>query len=274
MVGLDLALAAALAGGAPGACPDVLDYSGWRPAADQKWEWHWPPRDPKLVMMGAEHARDPAHPQFVRIAAAFDAAAPTLVLFEGPDRGEKASAEETIRAAGESGFARYLARRAGAKVRSLEPSPGDQFEALAGQFPIDQVMLFFVLRETARLRDREKLSGEALDSAVAKLLEQAAKMGPGLPFSDLAGLAAASERYWPGRDWRSADSLWFSPGGDDSKTGGIFLAAINRADSMNRDRHMVRLIADAARAGERTFVVVGRNHVPMQVPALACALGD
>lgn len=274
MGGLELALAAALAAGAPGGCPDVLEYSGWRPAADQKWDWRWPERDPKLVILGAEHARDPSHPQFARIAAEFEAAAPTLVLFEGPDRGEKASAEETIREAGESGFARFLARRSGTRLRSLEPSPGDQFGALAGQFPIDQVMLFFVLRETARLRDREKLSGEALDAAVTKLLENAAKIGPGLPFSDLAGLAAASERYWPGRDWRSADPRWFQPGGDDKTSGGVFLAAINRADSMNRDRHMVRLIAEAAKAGERTFVVVGRNHVPMQVPALACALGD
>lgn len=36
--------------------------------------------------------------------------------------------------------------------------------------------------------------------------------------------------------------------------------------------HMVAVLAEAVREGERAFAVVGRNHVPMQAPALRCAL--
>ena len=255
------------------ACPDVLDYRAWRESPGQAWDYRWPEAAPRLVMIGASHSRDPAHPQFARIASEFAAARPTIAFYEGPDRGERATAEETIRETGESGYLRFLARAAGAQVRTLEPSPAEQFGMLVAQFPADQVLLFFVLRETVRLRDREKLSGDALDAAVAKLLAHAAKAAPGLPFTDLAGLDAAARTYWPDRDWRAAEAKWIGPGADDAKTGGVFIGAINRADSMNRDRHMVRIFSEAVKAGERPFVVVGRNHVPMQAPALACALG-
>ncbi len=250
-------------------CPDVLDYGSWKPAASTVWDF----RGTGVKVIGAEHSRDPSHEQFGRIAFAFDTAKPTLVLFEGPDRGTAGSRDEAIRTGGESAFARLLAKDAGIPTRSLEPSPGEQLKALAGDFPQDQVMLFFVLREAARLRDREHLSGEKLDGAVAALLQKAAGMGP-MPFTDLAGLDAAFRKYWPDRDWRRADARWFDPLADDAATGGKFFAAINRANSTNRNRHLVKLLTEASAKGERVFVVVGRNHVPMITPALQCALAS
>lgn len=274
-----LLLVAGLAGAAaPAECvARTLDYATWREAPGQQWDYRWSGEvGGALTLIGAEHQRDPAHPQFARIAAAFADAHPDLVFFEGPDRGIGADAEESIRTRGESGHVRFLAAQAGAEVRSLEPSPGQQLGMLLADHPVDRVLLFFVLRETARLRDREGLAGAALDAAVQTLLERSAAMaaqgGLTLPFADLAGLEAAAARYWPGRDWRALPADWFSPGADDAATGGVFLGAINRADSVNRDRHMVRQLIEAARGGRRVFAVVGRNHVPMQAPALDCAL--
>ncbi len=254
----------------------ILDYAGWREAPDQNWDYRWPATgQARLTMIGAEHLRDPAHPQFPRIAAAFTAAAPTLVFFEGPDRGVAESGEETIRSRGESGYVRFLAAQGQIPTRSLEPSPGEQFAMLLASHPADQVGLFFVLRETARLRDREGKAGAALDEAVATLLQRAgAMMGSGsgaFPIADLAALRQAAGRYWPGRDWRTFPADWFSPLADDAVTGGRFLGAINRADSANRNRYMVGRIVAAVRADERVLVVVGRNHVPLQAPAFACA---
>jgi hypothetical protein len=255
----------------------VLDYGDWKQAPDQRWDYRWPQKGPaQISIFGAEHVRDPAHPQFKRIEAAFAELKPTLVFFEGPDRGVSGTAEETIRTRGESGYLRFLAKEAGLKAQSLEPSPAEQIKLLSAAFPIDQVMLFFVLREATRLRDRENLRGEALDAALAGLLQKLQPLTAGssidLPFSDLAGLQAAFARYWPRRDYKDAEARWFSSTARDSETGGVFTGAINRADSINRDAHMVRLITAAARAGERPFVVVGRNHVPMQAPALDCLL--
>jgi len=51
------------------------------------------------------------------------------------------------------------------------------------------------------------------------------------------------------------------------------MGRINAASSEVRNLHMYRVLARAALSGEKVFAVVGRNHVPMQAPALACALG-
>lgn len=253
-------------------CPDVLDYAVWKEAPGQEWDY----RSPQLAMIGASHSRDPEHEQFARIAASFAEARPTLAFFEGPDRGFKDSAEETIKATGESGYLRHLAARAGIPARSLEPSPVDQLQALAEQFPLDQILLYFVVREATRMRDREGLTGDALEAAVARLLSRlqplTAGAGIDLPFSDTDGLQSAFSRYWPGRDWKTAEAYWFQPGADDRRTGGVFAAAINRADSTNRNRHLVKLVSEAIASGERPFVVIGRNHVPMVAPALDCLL--
>ena len=274
-------LAAAAASASPNAetCTGrVLDYAAWKEAPGQKWDYDLSGPDGKarLTIIGAEHSRTQSHPQFARIATAFAEAAPTLALFEGPDRGVGADEAATIANMGESGLVRFLAAKSGAKTRSLELPPPDQVKALLATFPADQVMLFFILREAARLRDREGKSGAALDEAVAAMLAKvgpmASAMGLSEPLTDLPALDSAARKYWPERDWRTFPASWFSPGADDKATGGIFLGAINRADSSNRDRHMYDLIATAVRGGERVFVVVGRNHVPMIAPALDCAL--
>lgn len=257
---------------ASGRCPDVLDYADFRGAPNRRVDF----RSHEAMVFAAGHSRDPQDEQFGRIAALFVEMRPTIVFFEGPDRGIRDTAEETIRQTGESGYLRFLAHRAGIAANTLEPTPPDQLRSLIRQFPADQVLLFFVLREASRVRDREQKRGEMLDQAVTELLERVQSRLVGtdlsLPFTDLAGLQAAFHKYWPGRDWRTAEGRWFDPRGDDSDTGGIFNAAINRADSTNRNRNLVRLIVESVAAGERPFVVIGGSHVPMIAPALECEL--
>lgn len=271
-MGAALLIGATAPSAAQDRCSPATDYAGWHPAAGQNWDYH----SAGVTIIGAEHVRDPAHEQFARIAREFKAAQPTIAFFEGPDRGIGSDAADTIRRTGESGYLRYLAHEAGVPAHSLEPSPGKQMAELMQSFPADQVLLFFVTREAARLRDREGLKGPALDNAVATLLQRvrdlAARTQVTLPFDDLAGLDKTFSRYWPDRDWRTADAAWFSPLADDAATGGRFMAAINRADSGNRNRHLLQSLQDAVAAGQRPFVLIGRNHVPMLAPALDCML--
>ncbi|MBY4637912.1 hypothetical protein K5P26_12255 [Sphingopyxis sp. XHP0097] len=254
-------------------CPDVLDYAEWQESRAQQWNF----QSSALSIVGARHSRDPADGQFAEIDAAIEDFRPTLVFYEGPDRGMAATVSETIADFGESGFLRYLARERGVPARSLEPSPADQMKELQSRFPVHEILLFFTLREAVRLRDREGLSGAKLDARIGALLESmrslAAAMGLDQSIGSVADLQQQSERLWPGRRWQDAEARWFSPTADDEETGGVVMGAINRADSSIRDRHFVRLLAEAMRAGERPFVVVGRNHVPMIAPALTCAVG-
>lgn len=253
----------------------IVDYRGWRAAKRQKWDLSLASRGGgALSIVGAQHSRDPDDPQFARIAAAFAKARPTLVFFEGPDRGTADAARAAITEGGESGYVRFLAKGAAIPARSLEPSPIDQAAALATLHSGDRVVLFYVLREAARLRDREGRSGEALDAAVIALLGRMkpllAKAGIATTVTDLPSLSAAASREWPGRDWHALPGGWFAP--DAMIPAAKFLPEINAADSAFRNRHMTRLFAEAAIRRERVFVVVGRNHVPMIAPALRCAL--
>ena len=261
---------------APAACEArIVQYAGWREGPGQTWTFTATSADGSAIsVFGAEHSRDPAQPQFREIASAFAAARPTAAFYEGPDRGLAGNLDEAIRTQGESGYLRFLAAQSGLKARSLEPGPAELMTSLNSKFDADSIMLFFTLREAARLRDREHLSGAALDAAVTTLLGKAAplaaKAGLKSSITDIASLAAAARKHWPETDWRTFPSAWFTPG--QGPADAKFLPAINTAVSEARNLHMTRLFTAAAQQGGRVFVVVGRNHVPMIAPALQCAM--
>ncbi|MBX3563196.1 MAG: hypothetical protein KF730_01340 [Sphingomonas sp.] len=250
-------------------------YADWKDIPGRNWDLSLTaPGGGSVTVIGAQHMRDPAHKQFAHIAERFAAAAPTRVFFEGPDRGTAENADDAIRTMGESGYLRFLAKQAGLPVASLEPDPVDQIAALRDRFSHDRILMFFVLREAARIRDREGKSGEVLDMLVTAMLAKSAplvaKAGLTTSITDLASLTAAVAREWPGRDWRTMPDNWFSSIARDPEAG--FLTAIAAADSEFRNAHMLRSFADAALKGDKVFVVVGRTHVPMLEPGLRCAL--
>ena len=228
----------------------------------------------RLYYFGAEHSSDPANLQFSEIEKAWKSVKPTIAFYEGPNRPVASTAEETIRQAGESGFVRFLAARDNLRFISLEPPPEEEAAHIRKSYTAEQVMLFYVLRETARLRERRKLSEEELKKAVAQMLERASKMkGFEGTITNLSALDAAYRKYWSDpTEWWQAPQRWFDPGRTSAETGGKFTNEINRGSSQYRDLHMYRLLAKAVLEGNRVFAVVGRNHVPMQEQALRCAL--
>jgi hypothetical protein len=71
-------------------------------------------------------------------------------------------------------------------------------------------------------------------------------------------------QIWPGTEsWRKVPESWFDP-----TQSGNRMNAISRASAEFRDRHMVRLIVDEVRSGERVFVLVGLGHAVAQEPVL------
>ena len=90
---------------------------------------------------------------------------------------------------------------------------------------------------------------------------------------NIEALDVAYRKYWSEpAQWWLAPAQWFAPGKSSAETGGRFTNEINTMSSEYRDLHMYRVLAKAALEGNRVFAVVGRNHVPMQEPALRCAL--
>jgi len=246
---------------------------GATPAADYLLELS--AGDGRLVYFGAEHSSDPAHPQFAAIRDRWERTRPTVAFYEGPARPEGATAEETIRQFGESGYVRFLARQGGARAERLEPDPREEARFVAARFPIDQVKLFYLLRETARLRERRGMAEPQLRQAMEQMIGRVAELLPELSgtITTTGELQAAYRRYWTQpANWWEAPEAWFDPMRASTETGGIFTNDVNRASSEFRDRHMAGAIAREVRRGERVFAVVGRDHVPSQTPALRCAL--
>jgi hypothetical protein len=228
----------------------------------------------RLYYFPAGHSSDPADPQFRQIELAWTEVKPTIAFYEGPNRPIAATRDETIKQTGESGFVRFMATRDGIEIARLEPSPQEEANFILQKFSPEQVKLFYVLRETSRLRERRKLPEPELRAAIAQLLERASQIkGIGSVLNNLDELDAAYRRYWKSSEhWWQAPSAWFDPLNSSANTGGIFTNEINKMSSEYRNRHMYEVLARAALEGKRVFAVVGGNHVPMQELALRCAL--
>ena len=253
-------------------CVDlVVPYSDEREDSD----WHLrldPAGNGALFYFGARHSDDPSDPQFELIEKAYADFGPTVVFYEGPARPIAETRDETIRLYGESGYIRYLGTRDSLRIARLEPDPGQEMQYILRSFSAEQAMLFFILREASRLRERKGMSREEIEKTIASLLERAASMMP-VPFKTVDELAASYSKYWSDpAEWWQAPQKWFDPEATSEETGGIFTNDVNKASSHFRNRHMYAVLSEAAQQGERVFAVVGRNHVPMQAEALKCAL--
>ena len=92
----------------------------------------------------------------------------------------------------------------------------------------------------------------------------------------IRSITELEESFWKYWDyphlWWEAKPEWFNSYYESARTGGVFTNEIARASSEFRNRHMFQVLAKAVREGHRVFAVVGRGHVPMQTPALRCAL--
>ena len=256
-------------------CADrLVSYSDWSEAEGQAWHLDiHVSNGGRLHYFGAVHSSDPKHPQMAEIEERWNQVEPTLAFYEGPNRGIGADAFETISKYGESGYTRYLADQAGIPSRRLNPPPADYLRHLLDRFPSEQVSLFLFLGEASRLRRKGATRLEA-EFGVLELMKRASA----IPHSEhllkeLASLEEAYQRYWTEpEDWRDVPKVWFNPGDDPKVTGGIFTNTINRVSSEYRNRFMFEQLSNAALEGERIFAVVGRNHIPMQAPALKCML--
>lgn len=226
-----------------------------------------------LYLYGAEHSYSPAEFQNSYIEEAFGRFGPTRLYFEGHETGVGPSREQTIEDHGEPGLVRFLASAEGLPASTLEPEPYDEVSYLVERFGAEKVELFFVLRETVRLRERRGLSQEELHQAIARLQQSSTLPGsPGL-IRSIDELEESFWKYWNYPHlWSGARPEWFNPYYESARTGGVFTNEIARASSEFRNRHMYRVLTEAVRDGHRVFAVVGRDHVPMQAPALRCAL--
>ena len=258
------------------ACENLLKkHADWVETPATKWDFSINNNaGGSLFYFGAIHSDDPKHEQINRIKKQWELVKPTMAFFEGPNRGIAETGETTIEKYGESGYVRFLADKKKIPVKSLEPGPMDIYNHLVSIYPQQQVDIYMLTKEAMRLRTRKEYNKAQIESELEKMIALFSKMAGDkkLSIQSISELQIAFSKYWPGLNWWEAPQSWFDPLKRSAETGGIFTNDINTSSSAFRDLHMLRILSAAVQKGERVFAVVGRNHVPMQVDALACMI--
>ncbi|KAA3616836.1 MAG: hypothetical protein D8M58_17695 [Calditrichaeota bacterium] len=256
---------------------ELIGYKQWPQVMEPEWTIHL--QDPNsggiLVYEGVHHSFNSSHPQYDRLVKLWTAFKPTISFYEGTGSGFSSSLNESIKKSGEPGLIRFLASKDKIEARSLEPPKQLEINHLLNTFSADQVMLFYVLRNTVQLRERRSLNIEKLQAVTTNTLKHYSKYeGLNSSIANFDELDKAVEKYWPDNDlsWWQFPSNWFSPTATSKETGSVFTNEVNRVSSEYRDKYMFEKLTASVLAGHRVFGAVGRNHVAMQSHALRCAI--
>jgi hypothetical protein len=248
----------------------ILNNLTWKETATTKWEEIIKTSKGSLYYFGAYHLDNPSDKQFSEIKNRWNDFRPTIAFFEGPDRGIDTTAILTVQKFGESGYLRFLAKQAGVKTISLEPSPVALYTYLCGKFSQEQVDLYMLTKEAMRLRTRKELNKAQIEIELNKMLAMFTKMlGRELAITNLSRLGIVFNKTFGNKlEWWEAPIAWFDPQlKDDRFTNQLSLLSTNY-----RDVYMVAILTKYVNDGERVFAVVGRNHIPLQINAIKYAV--
>jgi hypothetical protein len=218
-----------------------------------------------LIYFGAEHSNRPEHPQFTMIENLWRELQPQVALIEGRLPPTAISREAAIQGQGEPGFVGYLARRDGVPVISMDASLAEQAQALAAaRYPLDQVKLYFILRQVVRGKrfgDQAALEGDGL-TAYLRILGDTPHLS-GEPLTETAVATTFRKYFGDAGSYRDAIQGWFDPLG---QVNWVNQASKDLADY--RNRAMVRQLIAQLASGKRVLAVAGRTHTIMQEAAL------
>ena len=222
-----------------------------------------------LLYFGARHVFDPADLQIDAIERMWEEFHPTVAFNEGGNPPVLATREEAVGRIGEPGWVRFLAARDGVPVFSLEPEREVETAHLVRRFTPEEVKVFYILRQIPQWRNSRdpRPLADRLENMIGglSLIQELA----GAP-RDYGELAESCVRVVPEiPDCLAITREWFDPVPDVRK--GI-TNDISAEASWFRDLHMLDLLIDRVRRGERVFAVVGASHVVMQERPLRRAL--
>ncbi len=222
----------------------------------------------RLVYYGAAHFNAADDPQAADIERRWAALRPDIALNEGGDPPAEATRDIAIGRHGEPGLLRWLAKRDGVPIRSLDPTRAEEVGALRSSFPLEDLKLFYILRATMQDGQRApEFRAATPEVGVEKSLRYLATV-PGLEGAptSLAAFETLVRRRVPQlNDWRRVPPEWFDPA---PEAPAAFTNPIARAMSEFRDQFIVDTLVMALREHKRVFAAVGASHVVMQEPVL------
>ncbi len=209
----------------------------------------------RVVVFGAEHTKDPGHPQLTRLREEWERLKPTVALVEGRPSGPLAALGDPVKQFGESGLVVSLARRAswdgGCEIYSWEPDREWEVRTMLAKFPKERVALFYILRPyVSDLRHGKPANP---DAALEATRVKRSKW-PGLEgaIDSVAAVDAIWKRDFAGLlDWRDTSDAYGWPG---------YLKEISEVSRDLRTANLAASALELAGRGERVFVVCGSSH--------------
>ncbi len=220
-----------------------------------------------LLYFGAQHIYDPKNAQVAQIEKLWEEFRPTSAYHESTGTLLSKTIDEAVSTSGEPGLVRFLAARDKVPVFTLEPNRNDEVAMMLRTYTPEQVKLFFVLRQVPQFKERK--TDEAIETFITTFLRNVSYISglENAPPNTVADLDKISLWLSPQlTDWRTADRSWSDPVATKAYTN-----RIARLSSEFRDLHMVKLLIDKVKQGERVFAVVGGSHVVMQERVLKAA---
>lgn len=220
-------------------------------------------RSGRVVVFGAEHTKDPHHPQLMRLREQWERLRPTVALVEGRPSGPLAALWDPVMQFGESGLVVSLAQKAswegGCSIYSWEPDREWEVRTMLAKFPRERVALFYILRPyVSDLRHGKPANPDAvLEATRAKRSKWPELAGA---IDSVAAVDAIWKRDFAGLpDWRDTSDAYGWPG---------YLQEISEVSRDLRTANLAAAALELAGRGERVFVVCGSSHAVRAEPAL------
>ncbi|MCP4679320.1 MAG: hypothetical protein GY854_28295 [Deltaproteobacteria bacterium] len=221
----------------------------------------------EILYFGTVHTNDPSHAMIANIQKSWRSFGPTVAFSEGGVRPSVRSLDQAVDRFGEPGALRFLADRDNVPIRSLDPPLSEQVSWLVNEFSTEKIKLYFILRQVSQYHRLSQQS--SLEEYIRGYLDHLSRHPPlaGSP-SNLKEIDEVTKRLMPNLgEWRRASGNWTSP-----SVSGSFTNVIAKKMKLARDRHMVSMLVDEVRKGQRVFAVVGMSHVIWQEEALEAEL--
>lgn len=207
-----------------------------------------------VLIFGAEHTRDPRHPQIHKMEAAWRHFRPTVALVEGRLGFLLPRLMDPVKELGEGGKVKALAEREGIAVYNWDLSKEELARGLKQKFTPEQIALYQVLLPYfSNLR-----WGKPADPAPYLQLDRAAYVGLQDSIQSIEDVDRVWKKHFPRIDWRDVSDERPLPG---------FLAGVMAATNDLRNQQLIAAVRELTAKGERVFVVCGSSHAVCVAPA-------
>ena len=204
-----------------------------------------------VLLYGASHTKDPGDPQIGDVQRRWEAFRPTVALVEGRLGFLLPGFMDPVRHYGEMGAVNALARKDGIAVYSWEPPREVEIGRLLEAFPPERVALFYVLRPYfSNLRHGRPDDPEGFVEEFRR--KRTAYPGLENTLQSVAQIDTVWKRDFAGLpDWRDTSDAYGLPG---------YLGEISDVSNAIRDEHLLNVVIDLVRHGERVFAIMGSSH--------------